>query len=158
MGIDFKASEVLEIAEKIEEHGEAFYRHAATICDDQEIKGLFDFLAGEELKHQKIFKEMLSKIEHYNPPESYPGEYFQYLRAYSDNQVFSEEEFKKRMDEIDNVEDAMEFAIQKELESILYYLEMRNFVPEGAQRAEIDKIVEEERSHYLKLTEIKKNL
>jgi rubrerythrin len=158
MTTEFRASEILEIAEKIEEHGETFYRHAAAICDDKEVKGLFEFLAGEELKHQKTFQGMLSKIEHYQPPESYPGEYFQYLSAYSQNLVFSEKEFKKKMDEIDTVADAIEFAIQKEMESILYYLEMRNLVPAGPQQAEIDQIVDEERSHYLKLNEVKRTM
>ena len=158
MTAEFRASEILEIAGKIEEHGEKFYRHASTICDDKEIKGLFEYLADEEAKHQKTFQGMLSQIEHYQPPESYPGEYFQYLSSYSQNLVFTDEEFKKRMDEIETVADALEFAIQKELESILYYLEMRNLVPEGPQRTEIDGIVDEERRHYLKLNEIKRKM
>ena len=52
---------------------------------------------------------------------------------------------------------AVEFAVQREIESILYYLEARGFVPES-QKGEIDKILDEERRHYLKLIEVKKNL
>jgi len=158
MGTDFKASEIFEIAIQIEKHGENFYRHAMTVCDDKKIKDMFEFLANEEVKHRKTIDGMLSKIDHYEPPEKYPGEYCQYLTSYAENQVFSDAEFKKKMAEIDTVEDAIEFAIEKEIQSILYYLEMRNLVPEGPQRKEIDGLVEEERRHYLRLNEAKRTL
>ncbi len=158
MGTDFKASEIFEIAIQVEKHGEKFYRHAATICDDKKIKEMFEFLASEEVKHRKTIDGMLSKIEHYEPPEKYPGEYCKYLTAYAENQVFSDKEFDEKMKEIDTVADAIEFAIEKEIQSILYYLEMRNLVPEGPQRKEIDRLVEEERRHYLRLNEAKRTL
>lgn len=158
MGTDFKASEIFEIAIQVEKHGEKFYRHAATICDDEKIKEMFEFLANEEVKHRKTIDGMLSKIEHYEPPEKYPGEYCEYLTAYAENQVFSDKEFDEKMKEIDTVADAIEFAIEKEIQSILYYLEMRNLVPEGPQRKEIDRLVEEERRHYLRLNEAKRTL
>ena len=158
MGTDFKASEIFEIAIQVEKHGEKFYRHAATICDDEKIKEMFEFLANEEVKHRKTIDGMLSKIEHYEPPEKYPGEYCKYLTAYAENQVFSDKEFDEKMKEIDTVADAIEFAIEKEIQSILYYLEMRNLVPEGPQRKEIDGLVEEERRHYLRLNEAKRTL
>jgi rubrerythrin len=158
MGTDFKASEIFEIAIQVEKHGEKFYRHAATICDDKKIKEMFEFLANEEVKHRKTIDGMLSKIEHYEPPEKYPGEYCKYLKAYAENQVFSDKEFDEKMKEIDTVADAIEFAIEKEIQSILYYLEMRNLVPEGPQRKEIDRLVEEERRHYLRLNEAKRTL
>jgi rubrerythrin len=158
MPTGFNASEIFEIAVQIEKHGEKFYRHAMTICDDPKIKEMFEHLANEEVKHRKTIDGMLSKIDHYEPPEKYPGEYCQYLTAYSENLVFSEEEFDKEMQKVTTVADALEFAIDKELQSILYYLEMRNLVPEGPQRTEIDKLVDEERRHYLKLSDIKKDL
>jgi rubrerythrin len=158
MGTAFNASEIFEIAIQIEKHGEMFYRHAASICDDKKTRELFEYLAGEETKHAKIINGLLSKIDHYEPPEKYPGEYRQYLTAYSENLVFSDAEFEKEIAKIDNVADAVEFAIEKEIESILYYLEMRNLVPEGPQRDQIDKLVEEERRHYLRLSEVKRQM
>lgn len=43
----------------------------------------------------------------------------------------------------------------REIESILYYIDAKSLVPEG-QRCEIDKIIDEERRHYLKLVDLKK--
>jgi len=50
---------------------------------------------------------------------------------------------------------AVDFAIRRELDSILYYLEIRNIVPE-AQRPAIDRIVEQERRHFTQLTDLKR--
>ena len=99
-----------------------------------------------------------TKVEaDYKPPETYPGEYCNYVRAYAQNLVFPEEKMEAQFNGIKTIEDALEFAIQKEIESILYYLEMKNFVP-TSQREGVDRIIEEERKHYLKITDLKRNI
>jgi rubrerythrin len=153
----FKASEILRVAMKIEENGERLYRHATTLTGDTEAKDLFSFLADEETKHRKTFEAMLSKAEHYQPPESYPGEYLVYIRAYADNIVFWADKVEKELAGLTDVHSVLEFGIQREIESILYYLETRNLVPDR-QREQIDKIIDEERRHYLKLVDVRKNL
>lgn len=153
----FKASEIFQIAMKIEENGKTFYKHASTVTDDAKMKDMFNFLAGEEVKHRTTFEGMLSKIEHYEPPERYPGEYFAYLRAYAEGLVFSPEKLQAEMAKVTDAATAVEFAVQREIESILYYLEAKGLVPES-QKDEIDRILDEERGHYLKLVEVKKNL
>ncbi len=153
----FKASEIFQIAVKIEENGEKFYRHASNIATDEKTKEMFNFLADEEVKHKRTFEGMASSLEKYEPPESYPGEYFAYLHAYAENLIFPPDKLQEKFDKIKDVGAAIDFAIQRELESILYYLEAKNLVPES-QKGNIDKIVDEERRHYLKLSEIKKGL
>lgn len=153
----FKASEIMQIAVAIEENGEKLYRHAATLTDDSRTKDLFTFLAGEESKHKRTFEGMLSEAEQHKPPETYPGEYYVYLTAYANNIVFPADAMEKELAGITDVEGALEFGIQREIESILYYLETRNIVPER-QKDQIDKIVDEERRHYLKLVDAKKDL
>ena len=153
----FKASEMFQIAMRIEENGERLYRHAVNLTDDAKMKDMFGFVADEETKHRKTFEGMLSKIEDYQPPERYPGEYFAYLKAYAENVVFPPERMERELAKITDVDGALEFAIQREIESILYYIEAKGFVPEN-QRDAIDEIIAEERKHYLKLTEIKRSL
>ncbi|MFH1314367.1 MAG: ferritin family protein [Candidatus Eisenbacteria bacterium] len=153
----FKASEVLRVAMKIEENGERLYRHATTLAGDTETKDFFGFLADEETKHKKTFEAMLSKAEHYQPSETYPGEHLVYLRAYADNIIFSPDKVEKEIAGLTDVDSVLEFGIQREIESILYYLETRNLVPDS-QREQIDKIIDEERRHYLRLVDVRKNL
>lgn len=154
---NFKASEVVQVAIRIEENGEKLYRRAKTLTDDPKLQALFGFLGGEEIKHKKLFESMLPGLESYEPPETYPGEYYAYLRAYADDLVFSPEEVDEELEDIVDTEEAVDFAMEREIESILYYLEAKSMVPK-AQAETLDKIVDEERRHYLKLVEVRRNL
>lgn len=151
----FDSSEVYQFAIRIEENGERFYRHLSGSMEDTEAKNLFAYLANEEVEHRKTFEDMLSKVEKYEPPESYPGEYFAYLRAYVDNIIFSQKKLEEELSEIKDSITAVEFCMRRELDSILYYQEMKNFIP-PYQHNLLKKVIGEERKHFLKLAEIKK--
>lgn len=147
----FKPAEILQFAIRIEDNGELFYKTVADRIDLKEVKELFKALAAEEHKHKAAYESMLSTIEQYDPPETYPGEYYDYLRAYADNHVFPRTKLQKEIEGITNAEAALNFAIARELESILYYQELKNIVPES-EKSKIDSIIEEERRHYVKLS------
>ncbi|MDH4210118.1 MAG: ferritin family protein [candidate division WOR-3 bacterium] len=147
----FEPSEVFQFAIRIEEGGEKFYREMASRIENTEIRSLFSALADDEVKHKKTYQGMVSKIEEYEPFESYPGEYFSYLRAYADNIIFTPQRMEEEMKKINDAPSALKFAIDRELDSILYYQEVKNLVPKN-RRSEIDKIIEEERKHFMKLT------
>lgn len=147
----FKPAEIFQFAIRIEENGEFFYTTVAQQVAAKEVKELFGTLAREEAKHKQTYEQLLSKIETYDPPEIYPGEYFDYLRAYADNHVFPLEKMKKEIATIKTAEAALNFAMAREIESILYYQEMKNLVPAN-EKAKIDAIIEEERRHYVKLS------
>ncbi len=155
MAIFFKVSEIYQFAIKIEENGEKFYREQAKKAKLNEVREIFSFLADEEVKHKKVFEELLSKIEKYQPPEIYPGEYFSYLKAYAEEFIFPKG-VEREVESQDPVS-AIEFGIRRELDSIMYYLEMKGVVPE-TQHAELDKIIEQERAHFIKLSNLKKKL
>jgi len=154
--INIGASEVLQFAIKIEENGWAFYKKFADATDNEKIRELFILLADDEIEHEKTFRAMLPEIEKYEPQEIYPEEYFSYLKAYANNIVFKkgiEEELEGKME----TASVLDFAIRMELDSIAYYQETKNFVPEK-QKNIIDKIIEEERKHFLKLSNFKNTL
>jgi rubrerythrin len=153
----FNSSEVYQFAIKIEENGEKFYRQMAAKLPDKKVKELFTFLADEEVQHKATFSAMLSKFEDYKPAESYPGEYFAYLKAYADNLVFGFGKFDGDIAGIENAESALQFAIGKELDTIMYFQEMKNLVPESETKR-INAIIEEERRHVVKLSEFKRSL
>jgi len=50
---------------------------------------------------------------------------------------------------------AIDFAIGREMDSILYYQEVRAFVPER-QKEVVDRIIEEERKHFIMLSNARK--
>lgn len=157
MGIMFDVSEILKIAIKIEENGEKFYKNTAKKIDDDKLKTLFNNLANEELSHKETFEEMLAKIDDYIPFENYQGEYAEYLKAYTDKIIFDQKKIKKEMENVNNILSALDFAINRELDSILYYNEIKKIVVENKHHL-IDKIIQEERRHFLKLKDLREGL
>jgi len=155
MGV-FAASDIVEVAIRIEENGVNFYKFAEQIAKQQEAKELFAHLAQEEVKHKKIFEGIFAKMEKSNPSESYEGEYSAYLRSYVDNNIiFTKEAMDKELSKIADTIAAFDFAIRRELDSILYYHEIKKLVP-TTQHGTIEQIIEEERKHFSILTEMKK--
>ncbi len=155
MEIFLRASDIFHFAIRIEEDGEIFYRNAAAATGDKAVKKLFEDLANAEVGHKETFQNMLTKIGDHTPPESYSGEYLAYLRDYIDNKIVFTKDAKARLasDAYDMLS-ALDFAIQRELDSILYYQEMKHFLPEK-QHKEIDRIIGEERKHFAILAEMK---
>lgn len=152
----FTASDILKFAIRIEEDGELFYRKAAGFADTDEIRRLFNQLADEEIRHKRVFSDMLEKITDIRPPETYPGEFMNYLRDYIDGKVVFSTDIKTMADNIHDTVSALKFAMGRELESIAYYHEVKSFVTEKYY-PQVDAIIQEERRHFAKLSEVLKS-
>lgn len=150
----FAAKEIIGFAIKIEENGERFYRFASSLTENPELKELFDYLANEEIKHKEIFVSLLSKITKDLNFDNYSPEYLKYLETYIDNVLFTKEDLEKQKKEIKDSLSAIDFAMQKELDSILYYQEIKKFLS-SKQNELIEEIIAEEQRHYTKLAGIK---
>ena len=57
----FSGSELLQMAIQLEKEGKEFYTAVMESVKDPKAKEIFQFLANEEVKHEEIFREMLSK-------------------------------------------------------------------------------------------------
>jgi rubrerythrin len=151
----FKVSEIVQFAVQIEENGEQLYRHAAQLSSNDATNELFTHLANEELQHKQMFMQMLSAIGSYRPIESYPGEYLAYLTSYVNTIIFSDE-IKRKVPQLRDALSVINFGIQRELESMLFYHDIKQYVP-SSQHEIIDQIIEEERSHFSKLVSLKEH-
>lgn len=152
----FTANDIVEVAVRIEENGITFYNFAEKLAKTEDAKKLFTMLAAAEAAHKRTFEKLLTEIETYTPPERYTGEYSDYLRNYVDNNlIFTKEVMDKQLAKVTDTVGALEFAMQRELDSILYYHEVKNLVPQ-AQHETIEKIINEERKHYAMLLDMKK--
>jgi rubrerythrin len=154
----FDMDEVFRFAVRIEENGEKFYRHAAVITEDETARYMFNHLADEEIRHKNVFTDMASKmkVECKDRPESYPGEYIEYLHNYLDNNIVFNKKAESEFASIQDTMDAINFAIDRETDSILYYSEIKQLVPKSGH-ALVDEIIAEERKHFLRLAEFKKD-
>lgn len=151
------ASEILQFSIRIEDVGESFYHDVAKHSSDSRIKDLFNLLAAQEAMHKRIFEKLLAKANDFQPPESYPAEYLEYFYYYLDNSVFFTSDKKTPLVETSDIRKAFDCAIQMELDSVMLYQELKQFVPVENNKV-IDNIIEEERRHFIKLSEAKKSL
>lgn len=150
----FNAKDIFEFAVKIEVNGERFYREMAKKLHAPKIRELFNFLADEEIKHKEIFEKLATRMGSFSLPEISDADYKAYLDAYTENLIFSETDIDSKITGIDDEKVALLFAIDKELDTIYYYKEIKDLLPES-EHGLVDKIIAEERSHVVKLSEMK---
>ncbi len=101
---------------------------------------------------------MLDEADKYQPTETYAGEHAAYLQALVDSAVFTDDMVTSEMaTQADSDVEALELAIGAEKDSILFYYEMRDLMPQRA-RPTVDKMIAEEKSHLRQLSELKKKL
>jgi rubrerythrin len=153
------ADQLLRCAIRIEENGEEFYREWAGKTKDEEQKKLFNFFADEERKHKKTFEEMLKEIGDFQPESHLVANeaYNNYLKTFVEEMLFNEKFHQKEMKLVIDVISALEYAMKLELDSILFYTDVKAYLPKS-QLAVVEKIIEEERKHFSDLGEFKEML
>ena len=144
MALDFNADEIFEMAEQIEKNGAAFYRKASSNVAGEEKDFLLE-LAKMEDDHEVTFKALRKELtasqkesNTFDPDNDAP----QYLKALADTRVF----FEKDLDPT-TMKEILKAAITAEKDSIVFYLGMKDLVPEKLGKAKIDDIIKEEMSH-----------
>lgn len=145
MGYEFTAKEIFEMAGQIERNGAAFYENAARrVAGESEKKFLSD-LAEMERQHEQIFAEMerqLTNSEKIQTVFDPDNETAQYLTALADTRIF----FEKEMD-ASSMTEIWKSAIAAEKDSIVFYLGMKELVPEKFGKNRLDAIIKEEMGH-----------
>ncbi|MBA7505298.1 hypothetical protein ES706_03964 [subsurface metagenome] len=158
MSISFSGSELINIAIGIEGRGIAFYDIMTRSTQNAVARDVFQYLADMEREHIRTFQSMLAEADKYQFPETYAGEYTAYLQALVDSAVFTDDFVTSEMaTKASSDIEAMELAIGAEKDSILFYYEMKDIMPQRAQPT-VNKIIAEEKSHLRQLSELKKKL
>ena len=145
MNYDFNADEILKMAEQIEKNGAAFYRECAGNVGDPAAVKLLQELAAMEDEHEKTFADIRSQLsaeERASTTFDPNGEAVLYLKALADTKVF----FEKTID-TSNMEEILKEAITAEKDSIVFYLGMKDLIPEDLGAYIVDEIIKEEMSH-----------
>ena len=145
MAYDFTADDVFEMAEKLERNGAQFYRKAAENADDSEAKAFLIRLAEMEDAHEKTFALLRSNLSGkakaatvFDPQH----ESALYLRSLADTKVF----FEKEID-FSSMREILKAAILAEKDSIVFYLGMKDLVPDKLGKDKLDEIIKEEMGH-----------
>ena len=157
MSVYFNADEIFEMAEEIERNGARFYRRAAKGAGESRTRHRLLELASMEEDHEKIFASMRKELADqqwaalaYDPQ----GEVALYLQAMAAGKVFDvKSDPTKRLSGKETMEEILHIAIGLEKDSIIFYLGIKDMVPEELGKDKIDRIIKEEMSHITTLTE-----
>jgi rubrerythrin len=147
----YNADEILEIAVTIERNANAFYTRAAEVVSGEEAKSLFHELAAWEVGHVDLFEGMRAKFAAAKEQLWLPdldNESGRYLQAIADGKIFD----VRRIDEelaalTDDPHAILMSALQREKDAVIFYLALKEMVPENLGKDDVQKIIEEEMSH-----------
>jgi len=148
----FRANEIVQAAVEAEKKGEDFYRCLAGRVQSRQIKELFEELANEEVKHKKRFEEILSRLEPVElPAHSDEEEYEAYFDALiNSHMLFSCGWGEFLLNQVSDESEALKLAMNFERDSLLFFKEMKGFVPESEKKI-VQQCVDEERGHLVRL-------
>jgi rubrerythrin len=158
MSIVFSSGEIINIAIGIERRGMTFYDIMAKSADNETVRAIFEGLVNMEREHIEIFENMRDEVDKDRPSETPTQEYSGYIQALIDDAVFTDDMITSEMaTQADSDIKALELGISAEKDSILFYYEMRDIMPQRALPM-INRIIAEEKSHLQQLSEVKKRL
>jgi rubrerythrin len=162
MPVLFNADEVFAIAIRIEKNGAAFYRKvAAQQAGDAARVDYLSKLAAMEDEHQQTFEAMRRELSAAEAPAQSTDLYNEgqlFLAAIADGYPLEgAPSVAESLTGDETMEQILKIAIGLEKKSILFYLGMKDVVPEDRGRDKLDAIIGEEKAHVVGLTaELKK--
>lgn len=162
MGIAFSADEVFEMGMDIERNGEAYYRKAAELAKDTAVKAIFTDLMKQEQQHYVIFKELRDNLP---PKASLPtvadpeSEEYLYLDALVKSRLFNNvHEAESIAAKVGSALEALKAALVFEKDTVLFFQSMKAITDERLGRNEIDRLIEEEHNHIVRIAKAIKEI
>ena len=143
----YSGQEIIEIAVRIEENGNAFYNAGAEMLSAHpDTRGLFLDLAEKEIMHIAVFQKIAERFE----AESFDfdqDEISAYINNLADKHIFGKPEAGKALAKtITSPRQALEIAYQFENDSVAFYTELEKKVKADSKQL-VRQIIEEEKEH-----------
>jgi rubrerythrin len=144
--------EIVEIAMRLEQRGEAFYTAAAEQVTNAGISTLFEDLALQEQYHRRAFQQMgRDMVELALSPDQW-DQFQAYTGALLQQSFFAKpdgalSQATEAMDE----REALQAALDFEKETLLFFYELRDVV-RGPGRQVVERIIQEEKRHIQRLS------
>ncbi|QJB57429.1 ferritin family protein [Pseudodesulfovibrio sp. zrk46] len=159
MAFFFHANEIAKSAVEIERKGRAFYLRLAESAQSEKSRELFEYLAAEEAKHEEIFASLQTKLGDIELPAwATQHEYMTYIQGIIESHtLFTDDVVDKQMAVLKDEKEAIRMAIGFEKDTMLFFTEMKELVPQSDRDA-VKKCIDEERLHLSRLQTMLKAL
>ncbi|MGD9042669.1 MAG: ferritin family protein [Desulfobacterales bacterium] len=141
----FSIQEILDLAIRLEQNGEAVYRNEAAKLSRPDLVSLLAWMADEEAKHGRWFSDLKHRLEteSINPfMEEMGREIFSDLlgeKSFSHQEV----DFSK----INQPHDLIAVFIEFEQDTVLFYETLKPFIEDNDTLNNLEKIILEENNH-----------
>jgi rubrerythrin len=158
---DYSVSEIVEQAVQTEKLGFDFYTEMSKkFAENEGLRDLFDTLALKEQQHEAIFTALKGKVAD-QKFENW-DEAGKYLRAIVESEFFlGNNKSLPSLEHIESIEDAVKFAMGFEKETLLYFYYLSDAIKvinsDDTEDA-LERIIKEEQSHLVWLSEFRKTL
>jgi rubrerythrin len=159
MSSEVSCNEVFEMALQIEQMGYDFYKTMAHNATNVQLRNGYNHLAEEEKKHIEGFEQLQKSIEKIDTSRlDNWDEVSLYFKALIDTKVLpTSPEKNSLVQELKDEIGAIHISISFEKDTILFLQELNRWVNPEDQKV-IEKLIDEEKSHILKLLQMKKEI
>lgn len=148
MSILFTPKEVFDIAVQIERNGAAFYRKAAAETSDLQVREELLELASMEDGHEAAFTELRQALPQNGDEAEWldsEGDAAVYLQSFAAGQVF--DVAQAALPAGAPLAAILHFALERERDSVVFFVGMEEFMPEGPGRTKVEVIIRQEMLH-----------
>ena len=155
MPIKYNADEIFEMAVEAENNAYKMYSDLAKKHKNPEVSSELEKMAEMEKNHEQIFVKMRRELpEEMRTAKFDPNEDASlYLQSIADSDVGEgSPEVAASMTGEESFEDVLKLAISLEKKAILFYLGIRDMVPENLGKDKVEEVIKEEQSHVVTLS------
>jgi len=162
MGIKFNADEAFEMAIRSEVNGAAFYRRAAELYAAKgKDTALLLSLAEMEDGHKVTFEAMHGELGDSDKESTAFDPYLEasmYLNAMTDgSNIEGAPSIADQLTGDEPLAEILKVAIGLEKEAVLFYIGIKDMVPEKLGKSHLDGIIAAEKQHIVQLTAALRN-
>ena len=144
--------DICDIAIQIERNGESAYREAAGSTQLPEVAKLLEVLAEDEAKHARWFEQISADQPLRGQDQSLVEMGRDLLRDTMEPHSFSLDD--SDLGSAEHPKDVLKLSIEFEKDTILFYEMLSGFLEDDETKYQLERVVEEERSHIDKLKQI----
>ena len=149
----FTSKEILDIALKIEQNGEAVYRRAAHGLSNPDLTKQLIWMADEAARHAKWFMKLQAGLPTHNNSIVVDEMNSDVLHDLIGGQSFTLQDID--FPGVDDMQKLIDIFIEFEKDGILFYELLRTFIKDQDVLENLDQIINEEYRHIEILQEIK---
>lgn len=144
--------EIIEIAMRLEERGETFYRAAAEKATTADVVKLFQELAVQEQYHRRAFQKMGRDVVQLALSDEQWDQFEAYTRALLQQSFFDKPDGAlSQAAAAEGERQALQAALGFEEETLGFFRQLRNVVRSAEQQV-VDRIIREEEQHVHRLS------